>query len=82
MQDDESDLLYITTTFLLADAREHDSTFELLNSEGAFQRMIDLIKAPTTEGEEGLHRLLMELLYETARVQKIINDDLGALGQR
>lgn len=77
LQDDEADILYITATLLLADARNNESTFELLNVEGAFQRMVDLIKAPTQEGEEGLHRLLMELLYEMSRIQKVTSDNLG-----
>ncbi|KAL8243880.1 hypothetical protein R6Q59_010138 [Mikania micrantha] len=79
LQDEEADLLYITATLLLADAREHEATFGLLNNEGAFQRMVYLIKSPRPEGEEGLHRLLMELLYEMARIQKITNEDLMAV---
>lgn len=51
----------------------------MLNGEGVFPRMLDLIRAPKQDGEEGLHRLLMELVYEMARLQKITNDDLSKL---
>ena len=70
-------MLLVTTSFLLADARMTEKTFELLNEEGAFPRLLDLIHAPKEDEEEALHRLLMELLYEMSRIQKISLDDLG-----
>ncbi|KAK5105419.1 pre-rRNA processing [Lithohypha guttulata] len=75
LQDDEPTHLRIAVTFLLADARENEQTFDLLNNEGCFPRLIDLIAHPHRD-EESVHRTLMELLYELARVQKITNDDL------
>lgn len=62
-------------TFLLAEARENESTFELLNREAAFPRLVELIAHPQKH-EESMHRSLMELMYEMARIQKITNDDL------
>lgn len=76
LQDDEPTHLRIAVTFLLADARENEQTFDLLNNEGCFPRLIDLIAHPHRD-EESVHRTLMELLYELARVQKITNDDLS-----
>ena len=77
MQEDEAHMLLATTSFLLADARMTENTFELLNKEGAFPRLVDLIQAPKHDDEERLHRLLMELLYEMSRIQKISLNDLG-----
>ncbi len=54
-----------------------EHTYEVLNEEGAFSRLVDLISSPKEDDEEGLHRLLMELLYEMSRIQKISLDDLG-----
>lgn len=68
-------------TFLLADSRENESTFDLLNKEGAFPRLVELIALPR-EHEESLHRMLMELLYEMSRIQKITNDDLSKFDPR
>ena len=76
LQDDDINVLRITVVFLMADARENEQTFELLNKEGAFPRLVDLIAHPK-ENEESLHRSLMELLYELSRVQTIANDDLS-----
>lgn len=76
LQEDEADILLITSSFLLADAQNTERTFEILNEEGAFPRLVELIARPNTDDEVTLHRLLMQLLYEMSRIQKISNDDL------
>ena len=76
-QEDTTEVLLVTVSFLLADARASEETFELLNAEGAFPRLVDLIAVPRENNEEGLHRLLMELLYEMSRIQKISLDNLS-----
>ncbi|RMZ87570.1 hypothetical protein DV736_g5208, partial [Chaetothyriales sp. CBS 134916] len=76
LQEDDAGTLLGTTSFLLADARTTERTFEVLNEAGAFTRLVDLIGSLKDEDEEGLHHLLMELLYEMARIQKISLDDL------
>lgn len=81
LQDDDPNTLRITVTFLLADARENEETFELLNKEGVFPRLVELVKNPT-EHEEGVHRMLMELMYEMSRIQRITTDDLCKLYRR
>lgn len=73
--EDDLSVLRLSVTFLLSDARENDKTFEMLNNEGIFPRLVELIAHPR-EHEQHLHRMLMELMYELARVQKIKNDDL------
>ena len=77
VQEDEAHLLLVTTSFLLADARTTEETFQLLNQEGAFPRLVELVQTPKQDDEEGLHRLLMELLYEMSRIQKISLEDLS-----
>ncbi|EXJ94708.1 hypothetical protein A1O1_03105 [Capronia coronata CBS 617.96] len=77
LEEDEHDVILASTSFLLADAQSHEGTFELLNDEGAFPRLVDLISSPKQHGNEVLHRLLMELLYEMARIQKIRLSDLA-----
>ena len=77
MKEEDTGILLVTTSFLLADARITERTFEVLNEEGAFARLVDLISSPKKDDEEGLHRLLMELLYEMSRIQKISLDNLG-----
>jgi hypothetical protein len=65
------------TSFLLFDVRETESTAEVLNQEGAFTRLVDLISGPKQDEDTTLHRMLMELLYEMSRIQRIKPDDLG-----
>lgn len=77
VQEDEPDILLITTSFLLAEAQNSERTHEILNKEGAFFRLTELIASPAVRDELTLHRLLMQLLYEMSRIQKISNDDLS-----
>jgi hypothetical protein len=77
LQEEDVNVLRFVVTFLLADARENEQTFDMLNKEGTFPRLVELIAHPR-EKEEHMHRTLMELMYEVARIQKITNDDLSA----
>jgi len=77
LQEEDINVLRIAVTFLLADARENEQTFEMLNKEGIFPRLVELVAHPR-EHEEHTHRTLMELMYEVARIQKITQDDLCA----
>ena len=78
-QDDEPELIQLTAAFLLTDAQHDEVTFELMNNEGSFLKLVDLVSKPQQDEAAGLHRLLMELLYEMSRVQKIKCDDLSML---
>lgn len=83
LQDDDPCTLLLISSFLLFDGRQNEITFEMMNSEGAFPRLLELIQAQKKNGEDGneraadLHRLLMELLYEMSRIQRVKLDDLG-----
>jgi hypothetical protein len=48
----------------------------MMNREGCFPRLIELIKLGKRD-DARLHRLLLELLYEMSRVQRISAEDLG-----
>ncbi|ERF72976.1 hypothetical protein EPUS_05057 [Endocarpon pusillum Z07020] len=76
LQDDEPDALLFVTSFLLFEIRETESTAELLNREGAFTRLLDLISNPKQNADATLHRMLMELLYEMSRIQRIRPEEL------
>jgi hypothetical protein len=51
--------------------------YQLLNEQGAFPRLVDLLSSPKRHGHEDIHRLLMGLLYEMSRIQKIKPAELG-----
>ncbi|KLJ10248.1 hypothetical protein EMPG_14361 [Blastomyces silverae] len=78
-QDDAPDILYVTASFLLFDGRQNEHTFEMMNKEGAFVRLLELIQSQEQldgDGAAGLHRLLMNLMYEMCRIQRIKIGDL------
>ena len=76
-QDDDLSILLFVASFLLLDIRETEATAQLLNEEGAFTRLVDLISKRDQNDDAILHRMLMELLYEMSRIQQIKADDLG-----
>jgi hypothetical protein len=48
----------------------------MMNEEGCFPRLLELIKGEGGK-DAGLHRLLLELLYEMSRMQRLSHEDLG-----
>lgn len=67
-------------SFLLFDGRQNETTLQMMNEEGVFARLLDLIQALRKDemnGGAGLHRLLMDLLYEMSRIQRVKVEDLG-----
>ena len=47
-----------------------------MNEEGVFPRLLELIQQKTDD-DIGLHRLLLELLYEMSRIQRLKVQDLS-----
>jgi hypothetical protein len=66
----------MVTSFLMFDGRQHEATFEMMNNEGCFPRLLELIKQGKKDNAI-LHRLLLELLYEMSRMQRMSPEDLG-----
>jgi len=48
----------------------------MMNKEGSFSRLVELIKGGKDE-DSRLHRLLLELLYEMSRMQRLSLEDLA-----
>lgn len=78
-QEDAANTLHIVTSILLFDGRHNDRTFELMNEEGAFPRLVELIRRQGDDDDGLLHRRLLELLYEMSRIQRIRLEDLRKL---
>ncbi|KAJ5086850.1 hypothetical protein NUU61_008157 [Penicillium alfredii] len=79
LQEDDSNTLHLIASFLLFDGRQNEVALRMLNEEGAFARLLELIQALRREdmdGGAGLHRLLMDLLYEMSRIQRMKIEDL------
>ncbi|KAB8293158.1 hypothetical protein EYC80_007506 [Monilinia laxa] len=76
MQEDVPATLHVISSFLLFDGRNNEITFEIMNKEGCFPRLLELVKKGNRE-DPTLHRLLLELLYEMSRMQRLSFEDLG-----
>lgn len=75
-QEDDAATLHLTGAFLLYDGRSDESTFEMLQAEGGFPRLISLVQ-DRRDSDSGLYRLLLELIYEMSRIQRLTWDDLS-----
>ncbi|KAI1826311.1 hypothetical protein F4861DRAFT_546250 [Xylaria intraflava] len=75
LQDDEAAHLYPIASFLLLDGRAYETTFQKMIEESCFHRLIELIDG-RKEDDPALHRLLLELIYEMSRIQKLRLQDL------
>lgn len=62
--------------FLVYDGKYHEQTFISMTQEGSFPRLVQLIR-DGTDDELGLHRVLVELMYEMSRIQEVAYDELG-----
>lgn len=50
----------------------------MINEEGGFPRLLELVLCQKDD-DAGLHRLLLELLYEMSRIQRIRTEELGTI---
>jgi hypothetical protein len=78
-QEDDNPTLHIVAAFLLFDGRanENDPTFENMMEEGAFPRLVALIQAQSVREDARLHQMLMELMYESSRIQRLKWEDFS-----
>ncbi|KAF2427665.1 hypothetical protein EJ08DRAFT_735895 [Tothia fuscella] len=78
LQEDESPTLHIITGLLLYDGRSNEETFQMMQQEGSFPRLVELISQ--WEGEDTqLHRMLLDLMYESSRIQRLSWNDLKSI---
>ncbi|KAF2444469.1 hypothetical protein P171DRAFT_432501 [Karstenula rhodostoma CBS 690.94] len=71
----------MVAAFLLFDGRNNqsDATFEMMHEEGVFARLIELIQLESVQEEPRLHQLLLDLLYESSRIQRLKWEDFMAV---
>ncbi|KXL44599.1 hypothetical protein M433DRAFT_68114 [Acidomyces richmondensis BFW] len=74
LQEDEADTLQLAASILLFDGRANEATLEMMQAENAFPRLVELIRNKREDAP--LHRLLLELLFEMCRIQRLSRDDL------
>lgn len=78
-QEEDNSTLHIVAAFLLWDGRhsKQDEIFEMMHAEGTFSRLIELVQADGIQDDRPLHQMLLELLYESSRVQRLTWEDFG-----
>lgn len=75
-QEESADVLHIIVSFLLWDGRQMENTFILMSDLGVFSRLLELIEMGK-EDESGLHMLMLKLVYEMSRIQRLRLEELG-----
>jgi hypothetical protein len=78
LQEDDGAVLHISAALLLFDGRANEPTFEMMQSEGVFPRLVELIRDGQYD-DDGLHKLLLELLFEMSRMQRLHRDEISEL---
>ncbi|KAJ4348536.1 pre-rRNA processing [Didymosphaeria variabile] len=81
LQEDDNPTLHMVAAFLLFDGRnnQNDATFEMMHEEGVFARLIELIQLESVQEEPKLHQMLLDLLYESSRIQRLKWEDFVAI---
>jgi len=64
--------------FLLFDGRSEEDTFQMMQQESVFARLLELVKSPEYDGTS-LHRMLLELLCDMSRIQQLSLDDMSMI---
>lgn len=49
----------------------------MMHKEGSFPRLVELVQLDDVQEETMLHQMLLELLYESSRVQRLDWEDFG-----
>lgn len=75
LQEDDPSSLNVIANFLLLDGRSDEETFRHMIEEGCFPKLVELING-RRDDDRRLHRLLLELMYEMARIERLRVADL------
>jgi hypothetical protein len=81
LQEEDNPTLHVVAAILLYDGRhsKDDSIFEMMHSETTFPRLVELVQLDDIQEDTKLHQMLLELLYESSRGQRLAPEDFGML---
>ncbi|KYK60710.1 hypothetical protein DCS_01848 [Drechmeria coniospora] len=80
LQEDETAPLHAVASLLLLDGLRDVFSFPRMIDEGCFTRLLELIKGRRGDKDIRLHRLLLQLMYEMSRVERLTAADLMLVG--
>lgn len=75
LQEDETGPLHAIACLLLLDGEHDDSVFPHMIGEACFPRLLDLIRQ-REDDDPRVKRLLLQLMYEMSRMERLREDDL------
>ncbi|KAF4497138.1 Orc3p [Fusarium agapanthi] len=75
LQEDEAGPLHAIVSLLLLDGCQDETMFPRMVNEACFPRLLELINGRRDQ-DPGLHRLLLQLMYEMSRMERLRVDDL------
>jgi hypothetical protein len=69
----------MVAAFLLYDGRnsKDDEIFAMMHAEGTFPRLVELVQMDSIQEDTRLHQILLELLYESSRIQRLSWEDFS-----
>jgi len=70
-------VLYLASTILLCDGRQNQETFEVMQAEGLFPRLLEVVGSKKALEDKECRNRLLDVLYEMSRVQRLRWEDLG-----
>ncbi|XP_044715503.1 LDB17 protein [Hirsutella rhossiliensis] len=76
LQEDDAGPLHAIACLLFLDGRHDESAFPRMVDEACFSRLLELINAHRADNDPRLHRLLLQLMYEMSRIERLKVDDL------
>jgi hypothetical protein len=78
-KEEDNPTLHLVAALLLYDGRSSgdDVVFGMMHTEGSFPRLVELVQMESVQEDTSLHQLLLELLYESSRVQRLVWEDFG-----
>jgi hypothetical protein len=68
--------LHVLGSFLLYDGKGEEESLRLLEEENGFSRLLELLNDDMSS-DPMLHRLFLDLMYETSRIQRIRMEELS-----
>ncbi|KAH7063705.1 hypothetical protein B0J12DRAFT_643800 [Macrophomina phaseolina] len=82
LQEDEPPTLEVVAATLLLDGLadvDDQQVFHMMKKEGAFPRLVELVRTTSVDEHKELHRLLMQLMYEMSRIQRLSHEELAVV---
>ncbi|EQK99619.1 ldb17-like protein [Ophiocordyceps sinensis CO18] len=76
LQEDDAGPLHAIASLLFLDGRYDESAFPRMVDEACFSRLLELINAHRADADPRLHQLLLQLMYEMSRIDRLKVEDL------